>query len=102
MTTTEPPDLWAALHDVPDPETGLDIVDLGLVYQATFDPDTATARVVATFTTPACPAGEMIADGIVRRLSAVPGVGEVELEITFEPRWTPARISAAGRALLGG
>jgi metal-sulfur cluster biosynthetic enzyme len=94
------PDLWTALHDVPDPETGLDIVDLGLVYEAKFDPETAIARIVATFTSPACPAGELIADGIVRRLSAVPGVSDVELEITFEPRWTPARISEAGRARL--
>ena len=94
-------DLWAALHDVPDPETGLDIVDLGLVYEASFDPATAIARVVATFTTPACPAGETIADGIIRRLSRVDGVADVELEITFDPRWTPARITPEGRARLG-
>jgi len=99
MTTHE--DLWSALHDVPDPETGLDIVDLGLVYEATFQPDRATARIVATFTTPACPAGEVIADAIVRRLEQVPGVVTVDLEITFEPRWSPARISPAGRAHLG-
>ena len=106
MTATTPTsptdlDLWAALHDVPDPETGLDIVDLGLVYEASFDAASAIARVVATFTTPACPAGEVIADAIVRRLGRIPGVADVALEITFEPRWTPARISPAGRAQLG-
>lgn len=104
MTAPSPPtddELLTALHDVPDPETGLDIVDLGLVYSATFEAATATARVVATFTTPACPAGEVIADAIVRRLGAVPGVADVDLEITFDPRWTPARISAAGRSHLG-
>lgn len=98
--TFDPAGLWAALHDVPDPETGLDIVDLGLVYDASFDPETATARVVATFTTPGCPAGEIIAEAIVRRLSRLPGVSDVDLEITFEPRWTPARISESGRARL--
>lgn len=103
MTTELPTadDLLTALHDVPDPETGLDIVDLGLVYEARFDTETGIAYVLATFTTPACPAGGVISDAIIRRLSNVPGVVDVDLEITFDPRWTPARISAAGRELLG-
>lgn len=100
-TLPTPDDLMTALHDVPDPETGLDVVDLGLIYETHFDAETGIAHVVATFTTPACPAGGVISDAIVRRLSMVPGVVDVDLEITFDPRWTPARISAAGRELLG-
>jgi metal-sulfur cluster biosynthetic enzyme len=91
-----------ALRDVEDPETGLNIVDLGLVYGVTFDAaGGGTARVTMTFTTPACPAGGLMLDGVDRRLRRVPGVADVDVTVTFEPRWTPERISGAGRAQLG-
>lgn len=92
---------WSALRDVEDPETGLDVVALGLIYEVIFDEVAARLHVVMTLTTPACPAGEQIADGVDRRLRRLAGVDDVTLEITFEPRWTPARISPEGRAQLG-
>ncbi len=90
-----------ALREVEDPETGLSVVDLGLIYGVTFRPESGRVEVRMTFTTPACPAGDVMSDGIERRLLLVPGVKEVEVEVTFDPPWTPERISPDGRARLG-
>jgi len=98
------PNAWPlvdALHDVHDPETGLDVVDMGLVYEVAFRPEDGAARVVMTLTTPACPAGGVLLDGVERRLREVEGVRRVEVELTFEPRWSTERISEAGRRALG-
>ena len=90
-----------ALRDVLDPETGLNLVDLGLIYDVTYDLDSKTVEVRMTLTTPACPAGGVMTDAVERRLLLLPAVEHVEVEVTFEPRWTPDRISQEGRAQLG-
>lgn len=90
-----------ALFEVHDPETDLNLVDLGLIYRLTYRPDTRRLQVLMTLTTPACPAGGIIVDGVQRRLSLLPEVEGVEVELTFDPGWTPERISADGRAFLG-
>lgn len=90
-----------ALREVEDPEAGINIVDMGLVYEITCRADSGDVSVSMTFTTPACPAGDMIVEGVERRLLRVPGVGNVEVHVVFEPPWTPARITPEGRAALG-
>lgn len=90
-----------ALRDVEDPETGLSVVDLGLIYDVSWRPEEECVDVLMTFTTPACPAGEVMNEGIERRLLLVPGVKHVCVDVTFDPPWTPDRISAEGRARLG-
>ncbi len=90
-----------ALHDVEDPEAGVNIVDLGLVYGISCRSDAGDVNVSMTLTTPACPAGDMIVEGVERRLLRVPGVSHVEVHLVFEPRWTPDRITPEGRAALG-
>ena len=94
-------DAMEALRDVEDPETGLNIVDLGLVYDVGIDAATGRVQVLMTFTTPACPAGGIMSDGIERRLTLLPGVTGVDVSLTFDPPWTPERISPAGRVQLG-
>lgn len=94
-------ELHAALHEVYDPETGLNLVDLGLIYEVGFEPSSGEAGVRMTFTTPACPAGDVMTDGVERRLSLVPGVKAVKVDVTFEPPWTPERITEDGRRQLG-
>lgn len=89
-----------ALHDVLDPETGISLVDLGLVYDVAVD-DSGLAFVLLTLTSPACPASDVIISGIRRRLLLVEGVREVMVKITFEPPWTADRITPSGRAQLG-
>jgi metal-sulfur cluster biosynthetic enzyme len=94
-------ELWAALGEVHDPETGLNIVDLGLVYGLEADPFTRQVYVKLTLTTRACPMGEAIQEGVRRRLSRVPGVPGVTVELVWDPPWTPERISDEGRKQLG-
>jgi metal-sulfur cluster biosynthetic enzyme len=73
-----------------DPELGLNIVELGLVYELELDGDDVT--VVMTLTTPGCPMQAPIMDGVHRVLSAVPWVGATTVQLVWEPRWTPERI----------
>ncbi len=94
------PDILDALRAVTDPEVGLSIVDLGLVYHAAL---TAGAVAVAiTLTTRACPLGRMIIDEAEARLrQKFPEADSVEVKLVWEPLWKPDRISERGRALLG-
>ena len=88
-----------ALKQVYDPEAGINIVDLGLIYEIR-----AHGRridVTMTFTSPGCPAGPFLvaeAEGALRRIE---GVDDVSVELSFEPPWTPAMITADGQAFLG-
>lgn len=87
------------LRDVIDPEVGLNIVDLGLVYG--IDAVGGSLQVQLTMTTPACPLGEQIQRDAEERLRTVAGVDDVTVELVWEPAWTPDRISLVGKQLLG-
>jgi len=82
--------VWEALSTVIDPEIGLDIVTLGMVYVVETLGD--TVRVVHTLTTPGCPMEAAITGGIRNAVSAVPGVENVETDLVWEPRWHPGMI----------
>jgi metal-sulfur cluster biosynthetic enzyme len=88
-----------ALRGVEDPELGMDIVELGLFYDAELDG--ANVKVTYTLTSMGCPAGPMIEEDIQRVLHEIPGVGEVESELTFDPPWTPDRMSDDAKFILG-
>jgi metal-sulfur cluster biosynthetic enzyme len=88
-----------ALHQVEDPELGMDIVDLGLLYDV--DVEGAKVKVTYSLTSMGCPAGEMIQEDIDRVVRELPGVDEVESELTFEPPWTPDRMSEDAKFILG-
>jgi metal-sulfur cluster biosynthetic enzyme len=92
-------DVWSVLGSIPDPEFGLSIVDLGLIYSASCDE--GNVHVVMTLTTPTCPSGGWIEDGVRAALAAIPGVRSVALDMVFDPAWTPAMLSEAGRKQLG-
>lgn len=93
------PLLLAALRSVIDPELGIDIVALGLVYGAERAGDRALVKL--TMTTPTCPLGETITQDARAALVSVPGVNVAEIELVFEPRWTPERLTPEARAQLG-
>jgi metal-sulfur cluster biosynthetic enzyme len=88
-----------ALRKVKDPELGLNIVDLGLVYEIVVEGN--DIHVDMTLTSPGCPAGPQIMSDAERALQALPGVGEVELNLVWSPYWTPERIEPRVRAYMG-
>jgi metal-sulfur cluster biosynthetic enzyme len=88
-----------ALSQVEDPELGMDVVDLGLVYEV--EVEGAKAKVLYSLTSMGCPAGQLIAQDMDRVAREVPGVEEVDLELTFDPPWTPDRMSEDAKFILG-
>ncbi len=82
--------LWRAFAKVTDPEIGLDIVTLGLVYDIKMSGDIAC--ITHTLTTPGCPMEPFITDGIRGAAALVDGVGPVELRLVWEPAWHPGLI----------
>ena len=96
---TEAGQLRELLRDVLDPELGVDIVSLGLVYG--IEVNERTAAVLATTTTPACPLGEYIKAEIERTLLASGAVDHVAVQITHTPAWTPQLMEPATRRSFG-
>ncbi len=94
-------ELVLATKDVIDPETGLNLIDMGLVFHVGYSASMRRAHVVMTFTTPSCPSGGVMVEGVERRLADVEGVDYVKVDVTFERPWTPERITPEGRDALG-
>jgi len=88
-----------ALRQVKDPELDMNIVDLGLVYDV--EVADGDVRIAMTLTSPGCPAGPMITNDVYKAVRAVEGVQDVDVEIVWEPYWTPERIDPKVRALMG-
>lgn len=88
-----------ALRGVSDPELGLNIVDLGLVYDVELDGE--RAHVTMTLTSPGCPAGGQIMGDAKQAAESVDGVSEAEVELVWKPFWTPDRIDPKVRAMMG-
>lgn len=88
-----------ALRGVYDPELGINIVDLGLVYEATRTAD--AIDVAITTTSPACPLGEALTSEAHNALAArFPGQLAIHVQLVFDPPWSPDRMTAAGRQQL--
>jgi metal-sulfur cluster biosynthetic enzyme len=92
-------DIVEVLREVEDPELGMDIVELGLLGDV--EVDGANVRVTYTLTSMGCPAGPMIQEDIDAAVRRVPGVEQVETELTFDPPWTPDRMSDDAKFILG-
>ncbi len=88
-----------ALRSVIDPEIGLDVVELGLVYG--IEVDGTTLRVDLTMTSAACPLGDVIVADAEQRLRALEGVSDVSVRLVWDPPWTPDRMSSRARGILG-
>ena len=90
----------AALQHVIDPEIGLNIVDLGLIYQIDFDENEKKIYCAMTLTTQFCPMGESIMDAAKAMLQAAFKEYDITIELTFNPPWNHAMISEEGRNFL--
>lgn len=91
--------LLDTLHQVIDPEINCNIVDLGLVYSVALAD--GVVKVTMTLTTPGCPMHESISWGVKNALGNLEGVKDVEVEIVWDPPWSPAMMTEAGRAMTG-
>ncbi len=92
MATAE--EVRSVLKTVFDPEIGINIVDLGLIYEVDLAEDGKTAKILYTLTSPACPVGPMLQAQIQEAASNVEGVEEVELELVFSPPWDPREMAS--------
>jgi metal-sulfur cluster biosynthetic enzyme len=92
--------VFEALKNVYDPELGLNIVDLGLVYEVEVHDD-GVVDIRYSLTTMGCPIGPMIEDQMRSFLRGVPGVEEVRPEFVLRPPWTPEMMSDEAKAALG-
>ena len=92
-----------ALKDCYDPEIPVNIVDLGLVYgcDITSLEDGKKIDVKMTMTAPGCGMGNVLKADVESKLSGLPGVKQVQVEVVFDPPWTPVRMSEAARLQLG-
>ena len=92
-------DVIEALRSVEDPELGMDIVELGLLYDA--EVHGPRVKVLYSLTSMGCPAGPLIQQNIEEVVRALPEVEEVETELTWDPRWTPDKMSDDAKFILG-
>jgi metal-sulfur cluster biosynthetic enzyme len=89
-----------AIRAVKDPELNLNIVDIGLVYDIEVS-EAGAVRVRMTLTSPGCPAGGEIIEDVKRVLADMEGVQSVEVELVWDPYWTPEKMDPRVRAFLG-
>jgi metal-sulfur cluster biosynthetic enzyme len=92
-------DVKEALRQVEDPELGMDIVDLGLLYEV--EVMGPRVKVIYSLTSMGCPAGPLIEQDIERVVQEIPEVEAVETELTFDPPWTPDKMSDDAKFILG-
>jgi metal-sulfur cluster biosynthetic enzyme len=92
-------DVIEALRGVEDPELGMDIVELGLLYDA--EVQGPKVKVRYSLTSMGCPAGPLIQQNIEEVVRSMPGVEDVESELTWDPPWTPDKMSEDAKFILG-
>lgn len=86
-----------ALENVIDPEIGMNIVDIGLIYEIKIDDK--KIHVKMTFTSPACPVGPDLLNQVETELTSI-GFEKVDVEVTFDPPWTPDKMSEKAKAAM--
>lgn len=89
-----------ALMKVYDPELNINVVDLGLIYHVDF-PEEGAVSVTMTLTTPGCPLHDSIVSGVKTRLEELDEIQKVDVNLVWEPAWSPENMTPEGRAQLG-
>lgn len=92
-------DIIAALKTVYDPEIPADIYELGLIYKVDIDDD-RTVAIDMTLTAPGCPVAGEMPGWVQNAVSTVEGVGDVKVNMTFDPPWDPSRMSEEAKVAL--
>ena len=92
-------EIWNILKFVMDPEVEVNIVDLGLVYKVDYDGD-KKVHILMTLSTPACPIGDAIVTNVVEAIKAKHPELDVDVELTFDPPWSPDMMTEEGKMML--
>lgn len=92
--------IYEALHNVYDPELGVNVIDLGLVYGVDLNAE-GYVTITMTLTTPGCPMHESISEGVGVALQDIPGITGGEIQMVWNPPWEPSRMTDEGRRQLG-
>ena len=92
--------VFEALHQVYDPELGINVVDLGLIYDVAVHDD-GSILLTMTLTTPGCPMHASMGDWVSQALQTVPGVTGGEIRLVWDPPWDPSLLTPEGRRDLG-
>lgn len=92
--------ILSELEEVIDPELGIDIINLGLVYEISFD-DSGLTEIQMTLTTMGCPLADLLTDQIHDALKSVPEVTDIKVKLVWEPIWTIDKMSRYARIALG-
>ncbi len=90
-----------ALRGVKDPELNLNLIDIGLIYDVAISEE-GDVHVKMTLTSPGCPSGPEIVGDVKHTIEELEGVRSAEVEIVWEPYWTPEKMDPRIRAFLGG
>ncbi|MBI2862439.1 MAG: metal-sulfur cluster assembly factor [Chloroflexi bacterium] len=90
-----------ALRAIPDPELGISIVDLGLVYDTRIIEEKGRVEIDMTLTAMGCPIGPYVITDIDQILKQLPGVKDVDVNIVWDPPWDPSRMSDEAKMMLG-
>ncbi|HIX69376.1 MULTISPECIES: metal-sulfur cluster assembly factor [Enterococcus] len=93
--------ILTALETVIDPELGIDIVNLGLVYEVEFDGETGNTVIKMTLTTMGCPLADILTDQIHQALKEIPEVTTSDVKLVWYPAWTTDKMSRYARIALG-
>jgi metal-sulfur cluster biosynthetic enzyme len=94
-------DIEKVLKTIPDPEIGISVYDLGLIYDIAIDQKKQTVTIIMTLTTIGCPLFSLIADPIKEEIGKLDGVSDVIVELTFEPPWNIDKMTPEAREQLG-
>ncbi len=98
MVTEE--EVRRVLKTAVDPEFGLSVIDLGLIYELKIIDD-KKVYIKMTLTTPMCPLANVIVADVYQKVKEIPGVEDVDIELTFDPPWSPDMMTPEARKLLG-
>ncbi len=101
MKTVQKKDIERILKTIPDPEIGVSLWDLGLIYEIGIDAKTGTIRILMTLTTIGCPLFDLIAGPIREEVGKLKGVKKIDIDLTFDPPWSMDRMSEEAKAQLG-
>jgi len=95
--------VWDQIRKCYDPEIPVNIVELGLIYEVSIKPegDVANVHVEMSLTAPGCGMGQVLMDDVKRKLEQIPKVNRASVDLTFDPPWTPERMSEEARLTTG-